>query len=79
MLQQGQRGDFMLLVQLLRRIAAILPLRGLGRASFWRDCRAVTSVEYVIIALIITVAIMGGLSKIGGYLGSDFNNVSSEL
>jgi len=64
----------MLLVQLIRWIAIVLPLHG-----FWRDRRAVTSVEYVIIALIITTAIVGGLSKIGGYLGADFNSVSSEL
>jgi Flp pilus assembly pilin Flp len=64
----------MFLVQLVRWIATVLPLPG-----FWRDRRAVTSVEYVIIAIIIAVAIMGGLSRIGGYLGNDFNNVSSEL
>ena len=45
----------------------------------WRDRRAVTSIEYVIIAIIIAVSIMGGLSKVGGYLGTDFNNVSVEL
>ncbi len=50
------------------------PLQGLIR-----DRRGVTSVEYVIIAIILAVAIMGGLSRIGGYLGTDFNNVSSEL
>jgi Flp pilus assembly pilin Flp len=64
----------MLFVQLIRWIVTMLPLHG-----FWRDRRAVTSVEYVIIALIITTAIVGGLSRIGGYLGTDFNNVSSEL
>jgi Flp pilus assembly pilin Flp len=64
----------MVFLQLLRWIATIPAFQG-----FWRDRRAVTSVEYVIIALIITVAIIGGLSKIGGYLSTDFNNVSSEL
>lgn len=44
-----------------------------------RDRRAVTSVEYVIIALIIATAIVGGLGTIGGHLSADFNNVSSEL
>ena len=47
--------------------------------KMWRDRKAVTSVEYVIIAIIITVAIVGGLSSIGGYLANDFNQVSSEL
>jgi Flp pilus assembly pilin Flp len=64
----------MVFVQLLRWVATILPLQG-----FWRDRRAVTSIEYVIIAIIITTAVVGGLGKIGGYLGTDFNNVSSEL
>jgi len=64
----------MVFLQLLRWIATTPAFQ-----SFWRDRRAVTSIEYVIIALIIAVAIMGGLSKVGGYLGTDFNNVSSEL
>jgi pilus assembly protein Flp/PilA len=64
----------MFLLPLIRWIAAILPQHG-----FWRDRRAVTSIEYVIIAIIIAVAILGGLSRIGGYLTIDFNNVSSEL
>jgi Flp pilus assembly pilin Flp len=68
----------MVFLQLLRWIATIPALHGFWQ-GFWRDRRAVTSVEYVIIALIIAVAIMGGLSRIGGYLGTDFNNVSSEL
>ncbi len=64
----------MVFLQLLRWIATIPALQG-----FWRDRRAVTSVEYVIIALIIAIAIMGGLSRVGGYLSTDFNNASSEL
>jgi Flp pilus assembly pilin Flp len=64
----------MFLVQLARWIVMTLPLQGV-----WRDRRAVTSIEYVIIAIIIATAIMGGLSRVGGYLGTDFNNVSSEL
>ncbi len=46
---------------------------------FFRDRRAVTSIEYVIIALLIIFAIFGGLSKIGPQLTSSFNHVSSEL
>jgi Flp pilus assembly pilin Flp len=64
----------MFLAQIVRWIATMLPLKGV-----WRDRRAVTSVEYVIIAIIIAVAILGGLNRVGGYLSSDFNNVSSEL
>ncbi len=64
----------MFYVQLIRSMAPNLPLQAL-----WRDKRAVTSIEYVIIAIIIAVAIMGGLSKVGGLLSNDFNSVSSEL
>lgn len=62
------------LLQGLRWIATHLSPQGLRH-----DRRAVTSVEYVIIAIIIAVAIMGGLSRVGGYLSTDFNNASSEL
>ena len=64
----------MFLVQGLRRIATHSPQQG-----FWRDHRAVTSIEYVIIAIIIALAILGGLSRVGGYLSTDFNNVSTDL
>jgi Flp pilus assembly pilin Flp len=64
----------MYLVPMLRWIETILPANG-----FWRDRRAVTSIEYVIIAIIIAIAILGGLGKVGGYLSTDFNNVSTEL
>lgn len=44
-----------------------------------RDCRAVTSIEYAIIAIIITVAIFGGLSVIGSSVATVFNHVNVEL
>jgi len=43
------------------------------------DRRAVSAVEYSMIALIIVLAIMGGLSTIGGELAGDFGRVSSGL
>jgi Flp pilus assembly pilin Flp len=64
----------MVFVQMIRRMASMLPQQG-----FWHDRRAVTSIEYVIIAIIIITAIIGGLGYVGGYLSADFNNVSSEL
>lgn len=64
----------MYLLQMLRWAEVVLPGHG-----FMSDRRAVTSIEYVIIALIIATAIVGGLSTIGGYLSNDFNNVSTEL
>jgi Flp pilus assembly pilin Flp len=64
----------MVFAQLIRWMETHLPL-----PAVLRDRRAVTSIEYVIIAIIIAVAIMGGLSRVGGFLSTDFNNVSSEL
>lgn len=43
------------------------------------DRRAVTSVEYAVIALIIVLAIVGGLSRIGTEVAAPFNQVASEL
>ena len=54
-------------------------LREAAIRGFWRDVRAVTSIEYVIIAVVITVAIFGGLGLIGGSLTTIFGHVSSEL
>ncbi len=43
------------------------------------DRRAVTSVEYGLIAVIIIVAIVGGVTAIGKNLPGAFNIISSEL
>jgi pilus assembly protein Flp/PilA len=52
---------------------------GLQATAVVRDRRAVTSLEYAIIALVVILAIFGGLSVIGGKLSNDFNNVGSAL
>lgn len=44
-----------------------------------KDRRAVTSVEYAIIALIIVLAIVGGISRISPEVAVPFNQVASEL
>jgi pilus assembly protein Flp/PilA len=53
------------------------------RLGDWRtvfiDRRAVTSVEYGLIALIIIIGIVVGSNRIGIQLSGTFNNVSSEL
>jgi Flp pilus assembly pilin Flp len=64
----------MFFVPMLRWIETIMPL-----PKFCRDRRAVTSIEYVIIAIIIATSILGGLARVGGYLSTDLNNVSTEL
>jgi pilus assembly protein Flp/PilA len=56
-----------------------LPEAPLGIACFSRDRRGVTSLEYALIAVIMIIAMLGGLGIIGGQLGTAFNQVSSEL
>lgn len=65
-----------MLVSNLCRSFAVAPW-GLG--TFCRDRRAVTSTEYALIAVIMVIAMIGGLSLIGGHLSTTFNQVSSEL
>ena len=43
------------------------------------DRRAVTSVEYALIAVIIVVAIVGGVTRLGNGLAVSFNSVASEF
>ncbi|WP_284256457.1 Flp family type IVb pilin [Acidocella aquatica] len=45
----------------------------------WRERRAVTAIEYALIALIIVIGIIWGASSIGHSLTVTFNSVSSEL
>ncbi len=54
-------------------------LRHGGWYAVFRDRRAVTSVEYGMIALIIILGVIVGSNKIGVQLSYTFNNVSSEL
>ena len=41
--------------------------------------RAVTSIEYALIASLIAVAVVAGTGKIGHSVATTFNNVSGEL
>ena len=43
------------------------------------DKRAVTAIEYALIAALIAVVIVGAATTLGGQVSSTFNNVSSEL
>jgi pilus assembly protein Flp/PilA len=58
---------------------SLITLRMGGWRGVFADRRAVTSIEYGLIALIIILGIVVGSNKIGLQLGSTFNNVSSEL
>jgi len=43
------------------------------------DKRAVTAIEYALIAALIAVVIIGAVSLLGTSISSTFNTVSSEL
>ncbi len=43
------------------------------------DRRAVTTIEYAIIAALIAIVIVNGLTTLGGKVGATFNRISSEL
>ncbi len=43
------------------------------------DKRAVTAIEYALIAALIAVVIIGGVSALGTKISSTFTNISSEL
>ena len=48
-------------------------------ASFIKDKSGVTAIEYGLIAALVSIAIIGGLTTLGGNLSSTFNNVSAQL
>ncbi|WP_298284399.1 Flp family type IVb pilin [Acidocella sp.] len=43
------------------------------------DRRAVTSIEYAMIAVAMAIAVLGGAKSIGGSLAITFGQVASEL
>jgi pilus assembly protein Flp/PilA len=43
------------------------------------DERAVTAIEYALIAALIAVVIIGAVTSLGGGVSSTFNKVASEL
>ena len=48
-------------------------------ARFIKDQSGVTAIEYGLIAALVSIAIIGGLTTLGGNLSSTFNNVSAQL
>jgi pilus assembly protein Flp/PilA len=47
--------------------------------QLWRDMRGVTAIEYGLIAALITVAGVAGMSTIGEYLSTTFNCIAGKL
>ncbi|HUM08524.1 MAG TPA: Flp family type IVb pilin [Acidocella sp.] len=64
---------------LVSHLCRAFPTDSLGLGGFSSDRRGVTSLEYALIAVIMVIAMLGGLSIIGGHLGTTFNQVASEL
>ncbi|WP_042442253.1 Flp family type IVb pilin [Azospirillum sp. B510] len=44
-----------------------------------KDDRGATAIEYGLLAALIAVAIIGGVSAVGGNLNSMFNAISSKI
>jgi pilus assembly protein Flp/PilA len=47
--------------------------------KFVRNNKGATAIEYGLIAALVAVAAIGGMSALGTSIGSTFNNVSDEL
>jgi pilus assembly protein Flp/PilA len=47
--------------------------------KFVRNNKGATAIEYGLIAALVAVAAIGGMSALGGSIGNTFNNVSDEL
>ncbi len=45
----------------------------------FKDRRAVTAIEYALIAALIAVVIVGAATQLGTHVSATFNKVSSEL
>jgi pilus assembly protein Flp/PilA len=48
-------------------------------AALRQDRRGVTALEYGLIAALIAVAIIGGVTSLGGQLNTAFNNIATEI
>lgn len=47
--------------------------------KFVRDTKAATAIEYGLIAALIAVAVIGGVSTLGQNANATFNTISSEM
>jgi pilus assembly protein Flp/PilA len=50
----------------------------LGR-KLWRDARGATAIEYGLIVSLIVIAIVAGISKVGGSTGNLWGNMSNKV
>ena len=54
-----------------------MQLKGIARLG--RDCRGATLIEYGLIVSLIVIALIAGLSKLGGGAGGMWSNVASAV
>jgi pilus assembly protein Flp/PilA len=54
-------------------------LRYASKCRFLNDSRAVTAIEYAMIAAIMAVAVVGSVTSMGPHLAGMFSTVSAEL
>jgi pilus assembly protein Flp/PilA len=50
-----------------------------GYLALKADTKAVTALEYGLVAALIAVAIIAALTKLGGNLNSTFNNIATTI
>jgi pilus assembly protein Flp/PilA len=50
-----------------------------GLIALKADQRAVTALEYGLVAALIAVAIIAALTKLGGNMNSTFNNIATTI
>jgi pilus assembly protein Flp/PilA len=62
-------------INLSNRLSVIL----IRLNRFSSDQRAVTAIEYALIAALIAVVIIGSVSTLGSHVSETFNKVASEL
>ena len=62
---------------MLTYVKTVLALRGIN--LFFEDRRAVTAVEYALIAALIAAAIIGAVSVLGGDVKSTFTTLGTSM
>jgi pilus assembly protein Flp/PilA len=50
-----------------------------GFLRFWRDERGATAIEYGLIAALIAMVIITGVTSVGTKLNSQFNNIAGKI
>lgn len=65
----------------LNELRGVLSMHNLlvGFVRFIKDERGVTSIEYALIASLVALVIVVGLSLLGGNVGDLYNNVSEKI